>query len=320
VYLVPPLHSGSPTGPGKNYMLALGYAATFTESKTPTGETPRSLLDAGSNPPNGASVNFWLRQAPAGPVWLRFRDAEGRLVREVSSEPDPTPGAPPEPCVPKAAGLNRYVWNLRHAPARGVPGDCFTERSLAGPVVPPGRYSVELEVGDTTLTAPLEVGRDPKVRASAAELAAACAFQLRVRDKLSETHDAVNQMREVRGQIETWIRWASGHDSAAEVAAVGRRAVARIDELETLLIEPRAKVDGDRLHYPARLNAKLAAVPAVVSSADAAPTRQVALVFEQLAGQADAAIARWRSAQAVEVEAFRALVRRLDLPPVARQS
>jgi len=40
------------------------------------------------------------------------------------------------------------------------------------------------------------------VRATPADLDAQCAFLLRVRDKLSETHDAINQLREVRRQVE----------------------------------------------------------------------------------------------------------------------
>ena len=318
VYLVPPLHSGTPTGPGKNYALALGYAATFTETKGATGETLRTYLDAGTNPPNGAVVHYWLREAPAGPVRLRFRDAAGSLVREISSEVvPPAPGASPEPRAPKAAGFNRFVWNLRHEPARAVPGDVLTERSLSGPVAAPGRYTVELVVGETTQSAPLEIRRDPKVRASAAELEAACAFLLRARDKLSEVHDAINAMRDVRRQVEDWVRRGAGHAAAAELATAGRAVSARIDALEVELIEPRAKADGDRLLYPARLNAKLASVPSVVTSADAGPTRQVVQVFEKLSREADAVLAQWRAAQAAEVESFRALVRRLDLPAVS---
>jgi hypothetical protein len=41
---VPPLGTSRVAGPGKNYMLALGYAAAFSETTTATGETVRTML------------------------------------------------------------------------------------------------------------------------------------------------------------------------------------------------------------------------------------------------------------------------------------
>lgn len=314
VYLVPPINSSTPAGPGKNYMLALGYAATFTETPGPNGDPLRRFLDAGTNPPAGAGVTYRLAEAPAGPVTLRIRDAAGGLVREVSSAPGPSGSR--EPRLPAAAGMNRFVWNLRYASARALPGDVLTERSLSGPVVPPGRYQLELGVGGETRTAPLEVRRDPRIPATGAELEAACAFLLRVRDKLSETHEAVEQIRSVRRQVEEWLARGARHAAPPALAEAGRALLAALAEVEEALWEPRARAEGDRLHYPARLNAKLASLPSVVASADAAPTRQAVEVLDVLAGQADAVLARWRALQAGPVRDFGDLVQRLAVPPI----
>jgi photosystem II stability/assembly factor-like uncharacterized protein len=323
-HLVAPIHAGNPTGPGKNYMVALGYPATFTEATPAPGETVRTFLDAGSNPPNGVVVTYSLKDEPAGEVTLRFLDGAGRLVREFSSAAPPSAGsgngAPPrasgpvEPRAPKSRGLNRFVWNLRHASARGVPGDVLTERSLSGPVVAPGRYRVELVVGGQTLGAAFEVRKDPRVAATAAELESGCAFLLRVRDKLSEAHDAVNQLRDLRKQVEDWVRRAAGHAAAAEVADAARAVAEKMRPIEQELIEPLATAEPDRLQFPARLNAKLAALQSVVSTADHPPTRQAVEVFEELAARVDQERARWRAVLDGEVAAFRALLRRHDLP------
>jgi hypothetical protein len=311
VHLVPPIHSGNPTGPGKNYMVALGYPATFTERKTDWGEVVRTFLDAGTNPPNGAVIRYWLKAAPEGELTLRIRDAAGRLVRELSSE-----GTGSEPRLPKAAGLNRFVWNLRHAPARAVPGDVLTERALNGPVVPPGRYAVELIVGGQTHATTVEIRRDSKVTTPVADLEAACTFLLTVRDKLSEVHDAVNQIRDLRRQVEGWTSRGASLPAGAELAAGSRALLDQLAAIEQELIEPRAKADGDRLHYPTRLNVKISSLPSAVSSADFAPTRQAREVFDVLAAQADVVLARWRAILTGEVATFNALVRRLDVPAV----
>src|SRR5262249_27621717 len=205
---------------------------------------------------------------------LSFKDANGGVIRTFSSEPADPASALRTPRVAKAAGMNRFVWNMRHPDARGVPGDVFTERSLTGPMVPPGRYEEELNVDGRSLSARFEIKVDPQVKATPADLEAQGAFLLRVRDKLSETHEAVNQMRDVRRQVEEWIRRAAGHSAAAKVTDAGRPLLATIAAIEQELVESRAQVEGDRLYFPNRLNVKLAGLSSVASTADAAPTRQ----------------------------------------------
>ena len=213
--------------------------------------------------------------------------------------------------------MNRFVWNMRHADARGVPGDVLTERSLTGPVVPPGRYEVELDVDGRRLAAPFEIRVDPQVKATAADLEAQCAFLLRVRDKLSETHDAVNQMRDVRRQVEEWMRRAAGtfRRGAGERRGAGARRGHR-----------RHRAGADRAARPGRgrspalpnrLNVKLAGLTSVASTADAAPTRQALEVFEELSARVDGEIARWRALRDSEVKAFGELIRRLEIPAVS---
>jgi hypothetical protein len=314
--LVPPINSGTPAGPGKNYMVALGYAATFTETTPAPGETVRTFLDAGANPPHGVVVTYVLREEPRGTLALRFKDGAGRLIRAFSSDAGDKANASRAPRVPKAAGINRFVWNMRHPDARGVPGDVFTERSLTGPIVPPGRYEVELDVDGRSLSVPFEIRVDPQVKATPTDLEAQCAFLLGVRDKLSETHDAINQMREVRRQVEEWMQRAAGHSAEAQVREAGRRLTSAIGAIEQELSEPRAQVEGDRLHFPNRLNVKLAGLSSVASTADAAPTRQALEVFEELSARADREIGRWRALRDGEVAAFSELVARVGIPAV----
>jgi photosystem II stability/assembly factor-like uncharacterized protein len=313
--IVPPIFSTSPTGPGKNYMLALGYPATFTESSPASGETMRRFLDAGTNPPDGLVVTYHLKETPPGEVTLRFLDASGNLVRAFSSEGNANgPETSRERRVPRAAGMNRFVWNLRYPDARAVPGDLGTERSLTGPVVPPGAYEVELVAGEHRARARFEVRTDPRVTASREDLEAQCTLLLQIRDRLSETHDAINRMRDLRQQVEGWIRRASDLPVAGEIARAGQALIARIEAIEQELIERRLQADGDRLHFPARLNAKLAALSSVVASGDTAPARQAVEVFQELSARIEAELERWRAVLRDDVPAFQALLASRDVP------
>src|SRR3712207_4396012 len=103
-----------------------------------------------------------------------------------------------------------------------MPGDVTTERSLTGPLAPPGMYQVQLSVGGETYTASFEVRKDPRVAAMQADFDAQFSLLMRIRDKLSETHDAINRLRSIRQQVEEWGRRAKGapdHQPQAEAVA-----------------------------------------------------------------------------------------------------
>jgi hypothetical protein len=187
-------------------------------------------------------------------------------------------------------------------------------------VVAPGRYTVELGVDGRDLTADFEIRMDPQVRASEADLEAQCRFLLRVRDKVSESHDTINQIREARREVEEWLRRTAGHAAESQVGEAGRRLVAALSAIEQELMEPRAQADGDRLHFPTRLNVKLTSLSSVASTADAAPTSQALEVFEVLSARADRELERWRSLRDGDIAAFNALIRRLDILPVRADS
>ena len=61
---------------------------------------------AGQNPPYGASINYWLKAAPAGDVRIAIQDAGGRTIRTLPGTKEP--------------GINRIWWDLRHDPSKEI--------------------------------------------------------------------------------------------------------------------------------------------------------------------------------------------------------
>jgi photosystem II stability/assembly factor-like uncharacterized protein len=141
---------------------------------------------AGQNPPDGAILDYYLAR-PAQLVTLEIVNGTGDIVRKYTSN-DPAP--PPQttgqvpwywirlPQVPSAAaGMHRFVWDLRYPPAprpkpefpiAAVPHE--TEPVHHSPWVVPGTYSVRLTVDGKTTTQPLTVKMDPRVTTSLAGL------------------------------------------------------------------------------------------------------------------------------------------------------
>src|SRR5260370_35796820 len=183
----------------------------------PGGETVERNLNAGENPPDGVLVYYFLKQKPEGEVKLTFLDAQGEQIKSFTSEQaqrqspkaeDAPPEAPDEeedrekkdPRVHKEAGMNRFLWNARYPDQKTVDGYVASEAVMAGPVAAPGIYHVQLTVADQTLTEAFEVQKDPRVPATQEHLGSQFKLLLKVRDKLSETHAAINTPRNIRQQ------------------------------------------------------------------------------------------------------------------------
>ncbi len=334
--------------PGRNYRFTDASMITFEFSEDPvTGDRTERYLDAGKNPPDGAIVHYWLREKPEGEVTLSFHDARGKLIREFTSRKDRPSEAPPpeaaapgegaetlatpggagagkderkEPRVKKEAGLNRFVWNLRYPDATKIEDDPSMdefERALAGPQVVPGRYQVRLKVGGETLTQELEVRMDPRVPVTPAETREQFDLLLRIRDKVSETHDAIMTIRAIRKQVEEWEARSAGDRSLRPLTRAAAALRAQLRAVEGELIQWRAKSRQDTLNWPVKLNGKLGGLASAVAQADAPPTASQVELFEDLSRRVDAQLAKLKKITDTDMKKFTALVRSAKLPPIS---
>src|SRR5205807_1670159 len=153
----------------------------------------------------------------------------------------------------------RFAWNMRHPDAARVEDDPTwesAEATLAGPVSPPGQYRVRLEVGGERHEAAFEIRKDPRVSATQADFDAQFALRMRIRDKLTEVHDAINGIRALRTQIEGWEKRAEG-STGARVRRGASSLKTKLSAVEEELIQVKAKSRQDTLNYPAKLNLKI---------------------------------------------------------------
>ncbi len=292
----------------------------YRRGETAMGTPSEEFLDAGKNPPNGVIVHYHLPERPEGEVKLTILDAGGAVIREFSSEADDPPR------VPKEAGANRFVWDLRYPKPPALEE---TERERArkakdpysqllegtlGPRAVPGEYGVRLTVGDATLTAPFTILPDPRLPAGPEELRAQFDLKLAIRDRLGEVHGAVNQIRRVRRQVEGWAERAEEGDGHREVAAAAKALGEKLEALEREFIQS----DVDRPQPGlTRLKEKLTALSNMIDESDDAPTRGAYEVFELLSGQVETCRDDLRRLLDSDVRAFNDLVRARELPAVA---
>ena len=260
-----------------------------TNSDTPMPpDEPR-----GEDPPDGAIIDYLLKAGSE--VTIEILDGGGKVVRRFSSgdrtEPVTDDGNVPRWWIRPArrpssdAGLHRFVWDL-HWPApaaleggysiAAVPRD--TPKEPRGPWALPGQYTVRLTAAGRSLTRPLTVRMDPRVKTPEAGLRQQFALSQRLAEALDRNTRLVEQVRRLRNDRP---------DDAALAALEGSA-----EERKPLVEEPQ----------PALVpwNARLGALYSLLESTDLAPTPQAVRAAEKLLQQSAELSARAEKALATQ--------------------
>ncbi len=320
------------SAPGIFYRMTGDRMITARRQQKPGGAMVDRNMDAGENPPDGVIVYYYLKQKPEGEVKLTFRTMQGEEIKSFTSEAartqspeaegpvDPTDEEEnkekKDPHVPKEAGTNRFIWNMRYPDPKKIDGYVSSEAVMSGPVAAPGTYEVQLTVGDQTWTEAFEIHKDPRVTATQEDLDAQFELHLRIRDKLSETHDAINTLRNIRLQLEDWERRTRERQDHEVIAKAARSLKEKLSPIENELTQSKAKTRQDTMNWPVKLNGKLAWLAAVVASAQAAPTRQEYELFEDLSQRIDVQLQRLREIIETDVAAFNELMSGSGVPAI----
>jgi len=319
-----------PSGPGTFYRMTGDRMITARRQRKPGGGMVDRNMDAGENPPEGVIVYYFLKQKPEGEVKLTFRTMQGEVIKAFTSEAsrilslegtvDPTDEEEEkekkDPSVSKEAGTNRFIWNMCFPDPKKIDGYVASEAVMTGPAAAPGNYLVELEVGDQTLTEIFEIEKDPRGTATQEDLDAQFELLLRLRNKLSETHDAINMLRNIRQQVEDWVRRSSERQDHESIAASAMSIKEKLAPIEDELTQSKAKTRQDTMNWPVKLNGKLAWLAAVISSAQAAPTSQTYELYEDLVQRIDVQLQRLKEVINTDVSAFNQLMGESGVPAV----
>jgi photosystem II stability/assembly factor-like uncharacterized protein len=278
---------------------------------------------AGTNPPYGASLDFWRKTAPDSTSRdsqaIQILDPSGRLVRTLK-------------VLPKA-GVNRVWWDLRFEPTtearvRTAPELAawfpfrFSGRPAPGfgryeELAPPGRYTVRLAAGGQAWDQPLDVLRDPNTGASDDDLKAQTAFIATLEADLDSTVTLINRLEVLRAQLQALRATLSGDSTVADVRAAADSLDKKLQAAEEPLFQNRATGRGqDVLRWPFRLAEQQLYLLNSVSSSDFGPTGQAREVQQALESQLRDARGNIDRLMQGEVAAFRQFVRSKNLPNV----
>ena len=175
---------------------------------------------------------------------------------------------------------------------------------------------MKLTVDGQTMTETFEVKPDPRLSTTPADYAKQLDLSLKIRDKLTETHNAIIQIRDVRKQVEDLLKRVAGQPNFKVINDAGTALNKNLTAIEEALYQTKNQSNQDPLNFPIRLNNKLAALGGVVGSAESAPTAQSYAVYDEVVAQINAELQRLARIMQTDVPAFNQLVRDQNIPAV----
>ena len=246
---------------------------------------PYSDPTEGRDPEYGASINYWLgagASMAAGDEGAAMTDGAPRIeiVDEAGDVVRTLRGT-------SAPGVNRIHWNLRdeaNEPVRLLTSPIYAEHIEVGEegrpapgsreisiLMPPGRYTVRLHVGDQVHEQPLTVHKDPHSAGSEADIDAQVAFLREVREDLVAAGEAVHRVEAIRVQLATLARFAEDEAMADAISALEEKLVALQMEMVDLRLTGQGQ---DGVRFEAKLLQKIGYLTGGISVADFPPTDQ----------------------------------------------
>jgi len=269
------------------------------------------------NPPLGAALDYWLKDAASSAVTLDILDAQGKTVRHFSSADKQTPPdlahidataewfPQPTPLM-SAAGMHRFVWDLRYAAPDALGGG-------GGVWILPGSYTAKLSVDGKTYSQPLTVKNDPRVRATVADLTKQQALAFRIEAERVKLAAAVDEVSGILKQLET-LQAKASVDLATRLKAFEDELSA---QTELHAVPPGYGQPGgapEKVGSLAYVDGAMGALQPAVESADSAPTPDALKGFELQKAKAAKAIADWQKLKAARVPALDAELKTAGLP------
>ncbi len=159
----------------------------------------------GPNPPNGAIITYYLKNAPKEKeqVHISIADESGKVVRDLRMNP-------------KEQGLNRASWDLRtNPPVQPTPEEAERMRQAAeagffgfgprGIPVLPGDYAIKVAVGDKSASTKVKVEGDPRAKISDADRKAVFDLESDVMKVYASADSAQKYITRVRTALKSSI-------------------------------------------------------------------------------------------------------------------
>jgi len=265
--------------------------------------------NAGDNPPNGAVINYYVKNInDTTKASVIILDKNRKEIRTYATDAKETRDK-----IVINKGMNQFVWNLQYPPAERIDGMILWNGVPGGIVAPPGDYFYKLKAGNDSTEGKFIIKADPNYNISQAAYEEQFNFLVTVKDKFDEVQQGIKDIRALRMQMNDFEN-RQQKDSIKEIKTMIDSINKQLTSIEETLYQTKAKSGQDVLNYPIRLNDKISGLFDAANSGNMAPSRQVKEVFADLAKQSDEQLEKLKKIKTDDITELNKLIRQKEVP------
>jgi hypothetical protein len=260
----------------------------------------------GQNHPGGVMVHFYLPTAPdsTSRISLEILQQDGKLIKKYDNKAKENASK-----LEVKEGMNRFVWNMTYPEASRFEGMILWGGGTQGPKAVPGTYKARLTVNGQPQETEFQILQDPRSQTPLADLQAQHAFLILVRDKLTQTNDAISKIREARTQINGVTTRFQGREDMKDVLEAAKALNKKMTEVEETLYQTKNRSGQDPLNFPIKLNNRLANLASQASVGDYRPTDQMYAFQKEVTAEIDAQLQKLNQVFSTDLPALNQLIR-----------
>ncbi len=192
-------------------------------------------------------------------ITMEIKDAGGNLVRTFSSRADTTykkydGGPSKEPLLTKATGLNRFVWNMRHATVPGIP-NTYIESSYGGHKAIPGKYTVAIKTSTQQATTNASIIANPLYTTNADAYKMYDNTMSNMESAITTMHRMINTIDAKRQQVAQVLTTIPEEDKYTVIKTQGQALLKRMKEWDEEMIQRKSKAYDDVENFPNKFTA-----------------------------------------------------------------
>ncbi|MDW3190929.1 MAG: glycosyl hydrolase [Cytophagales bacterium] len=235
------------------------------------GGSDRISRTVGQNHPNGVLFNYYLKDfdEEAGKVSIEIMEEDGELIRKFSNRSKNRR----EKLTTKAGG-NRFVWNMRYPGFLEFDGMILYSSPNNGPKAVPGTYIARLTVNGQSMEQEFTIKKDPRLPNTMEDYQKQFDFLISVRDKVSEAHQGIRDIRSTREDLKYLKRKIKDDELLKEIGELADQLDEDMSEIENNIHMTKNQSYQDPLNYGIRINNRLAFLMADQQRGDYPPTDQ----------------------------------------------
>lgn len=269
------------------------------------GSGGRKSLTQGTNHPGGVMVNYFVKNlTDTTNVTLTFLEKGGKVIRKFSNQ-----AKEKKDKLKVEEGANRFNWNMRYEDAKSFDKMILWWASLNGPKAMPGKYEVQLAVDDMVQNVDFAILKDPRIETDDRGLKEQFDFLNEIKSKMSEAHETIIEIRDVRSQLKNYTGRLEKDDSTQSIFEKANAIDSMMTVIENELYQTKNQSRQDPLNFPIKLTNKLGHLNSLVSGGDYPPTAQAIEVKNVLTKEINDQLDLFKKIKTNELPIFNQLVK-----------